>query len=387
MKNKTILFLATLLLTGLALPVHAQREVPMRGNIPVAPSGLVVPPLPDTPRVYDTAEGQTIRVVVVARGLERPFSIAFLPGGDMLVTERPGRLRLIRDGGLVAEPVSGVPELVAGGISAGLFDVALHPDFATNQYVYLAYTKPVSEEERRLAIARGRWDGERIVGTEDVFVTSGGASRLAFGQDGMLYVSASDAVLRITPDGEIPPDNPFVGEPDMRPEVFTLGHRSTLGLAVHPGTGDVWQNENGPNGGDEINVLRPGADYGWPAVSLGRDYDGGWHSERFQQPGIDDPIVYWMPSIAVSGMTFYTGDALPLWKGDVLVGGLREGEIPGTGHLERIVFNTDLQEHRRESLLVDLRQRIRDVRMGPDELLYVLTDEDNGALLRIEPAD
>ncbi len=385
MKNKLVQLAAIALAT--ALPAVAQRDVAMRGNIPVAPTGLVVPPLPDEPGVYDTAEGQTIRVVIVARSLEQPWSIAFLSGGDLLVTERPGRLRLIRDGRLVAEPVAGVPDLVSGGISAGLFDVVLHPGFATNRYVYLSYTKPVSEEETRLAIARGRWDGDRIIGTEDVFITSGGASRLAFGHDGMLYVSAGNAVLRITPDGEIPPDNPFFGDNSMRPEVFTLGHRSTLGLAVHPGTGEIWQNENGPNGGDEINVLKPGANYGWPAVSLGRDYEGGWHSERFQQPGIEDPIVYWMPSIAVSGMTFYTGDALPLWTGDVFVGGLRKGEIPGTGRLERIVFNRDMQELRRESLLVDLRQRIRDVRTGPDELLYVLTGEDDGAVLRIEPAD
>jgi glucose/arabinose dehydrogenase len=371
----------------ISLPLCAQQEVPMRNGIPVAPTGLVVPPLPEDPVVYDTAEGQTIRVVVVARDLEQPFSIAFLPGGDLLVTERPGRLRLIRDGRLVAEPVDGLPDVVAGGISAGLFDVVLHPDFETNRYVYFAYTKALPDQGNRLAIARGRWDGTRLVGTEDVFVTTGGSSRLAFGPDGMLYASAGANVLRITPDGDVPADNPFVGDDSMRPEVFTLGHRSTLGLAVHPGTGAIWQNENGPNGGDEINVLKPGANYGWPLVSLGRDYQGNWHSQRFQQAGFEDPIVYWMPSIAVSGMTFYTGDALPKWKGDVFVGGLRTGEIPGTGHVERILFNQEMQELRRESLLVDLRQRIRDIRMGPDELLYVLTGEDQGAVLRIEPAD
>ena len=369
------------------MPAAAQRDVPMRNGIPVAPDGLIVPPLPKEPIIYDTAEGQTIRVVVVARDLEQPWSIAFVPGGDLLVTERPGRLRLIREGELVAEPVQGVPDVVAGGISAGLFDVALHPDFETNRYVYLAYSKEVPESGTRLAIARGRWDGSRLVDTEDVFITRGGGSRLAFGRDGMLYVSAGASVLRLTPDGDVPPDNPFVGDDSNSPEVFTLGHRSTIGLAVHPGTGEIWQNENGPNGGDEINVLKPGAHYGWPQVSLGRDYQGPWHSERFQELGHEDPIVYWMPSIAVSGMTFYTGDALPLWKGDVFVGGLRTGEIPGTGHVERIVFNLEMQELRRESLLVDLRQRIRDIRMGPDELLYVLTGEDEGALLRIEPAD
>jgi glucose/arabinose dehydrogenase len=378
---------AVLTATLFVSPLAAQQDVPMRGGIPVAPSGLVVPPLPDRPIVYDTAEGQDIRVVVVARNLEQPWSVAFLPDGDLLVTERPGRLRLIRDGALVAEPVGGVPEVVSGGISSGLFDVVLDPDFNENRFVYLAYTKAIPDGGTELAIARGRWDDNRLTGTEDILRTGGGASRMAFGQDGMLYLSAGADVLRITPQGGVPPDNPFIGEPDVRPETFTRGHRSTIGLAVHPVTGEIWQNENGPNGGDEINVLKAGANYGWPDVSLGRDYQGKWHSERFQQDGYEDPIVYWMPSIAVSGMAFYTGDALPRWKGDVFVGGLRTGEIPGTGHLERILFNQNMQELRRESLLVDLRQRIRDVRMGPDELLYVLTGEDDGAVLRIEPAD
>jgi len=383
----TIVGLAGLVAVSIALPAFAQRDVPMRNGIPVAPDGLVVPPLPKEPVVYDTAEGQMIRVSVIARDLEQPWSIAFLPGGDMLVTERPGRLRLIRDGRLVAEPVEGVPEVVARGISAGLFDVALHPNFETNGYVYFAYTKAVADEGTRLAISRGRWDGSRLADVEDIFLTRGGASRLAFGHDGMLYASASGTVLRLTPDGGVPDDNPFVGDDSHPPEVFTFGHRSTIGLAVHPVTGEIWQNENGPNGGDEINVLKPGADYGWPRVSLGRDYQGPWHSERFQEDGVEDPIVYWMPSIAVSGLAFYTGDALPLWKGDVFVGSLRTGEIPGTGHVERIVFNLEMQELRRESLLTNLRQRIRDIRMGPDELLYVLTGEDDGAVLRIEPAD
>src|SRR5690606_34819217 len=236
-----------------------------------------------------------------------------------------------------------------------LFDVALHPSFETNGYVYLAYTKAGPDEGTRLPMARGRWDGHRLVDVEDIFLTRGGASRLAFGHDGMLYASASGTVLRLTPDGKVPADNPFVGDDSQPPEVFTVGHRSTIGLAVHPVTGEIWQNENGPNGGDEINVLKPGADYGWPRVSLGRDYQGPWHSERFQEDGVEDPIVYWMPSIAVSGLAFYTGDALPLWKGDVFVGSLRTGEIPGTGHVERIVFNLEMQELRRESLLTNLR--------------------------------
>jgi glucose/arabinose dehydrogenase len=371
----------------MAPPLLAQRDVAMRGGIPVAPSGLIVPPLPEGPLHYDTAEGQNIRVVVVTRELEFPWSIAFPAEGEVLVTERPGRLRLIRDGKLVAEPIAGVPAVVSGGISAGLFDLALHPDFATNRLVYFTYTKAVPDQGNRLAIARGRWDGSALVGTEDIFLGRGGASRIVFGRDGMLYATVGGNVLRLTPDGGVPADNPFVGNDEVAPEVFTQGHRSSIGLAVHPLTGEIWQNENGPNGGDEINVLKPGANYGWPLVSMGRDYQGPWHSERFQQDGYENPIVYWMPSIAVSGMAFYTGDALPLFKGDVFVGGLRTGEIPGTGHLERIVFNQNMQELRRESLLVNLRQRIRDVRMGPDELLYVLTDEEQGAVLRIEPAD
>jgi glucose/arabinose dehydrogenase len=188
-------------------------------------------------------------------------------------------------------------------------------------------------------------------------------------------------------DGTIPDDNPFVGKSGHKPEIYTLGHRSSLGLAVHPLSGAIWQNENGPNGGDEINVLTPGGNYGWPLVSLGRTYPGPQQSQGFSREGFIDPLVYWTPSIAVSGMAFYTGDALPKWKGDVFVGALRQGEIPGTGHLERILFNANMEELRREQLLVDLHQRIRDVRQGPDGLLYLLSDEADGAVLRIEPAN
>jgi glucose/arabinose dehydrogenase len=228
-------------------------------------------------------------------------------------------------------------------------------------------------------------------------------SRLAFGRDGKLYAStfgnAGDGmgaqnplslagkVLRLNDDGSVPTDNPFAGKAGYKPEIYTLGHRSTLGLAVHPGTGALWENENGPNGGDEINVLKPGANYGWPLVSLGRTYPGPWQSQGFSRAGYEDPIVYWTPAIAVSGMAFYTGSKLAKWRGDVFVGGMRMGEIPGTGHLQRILFNENMEELRREMLLVDLRQRIRDVRQGPDELLYLLTDEDDGAILRIEPAN
>jgi glucose/arabinose dehydrogenase len=322
----------------------------------------------------------------------------------MLVTERAGRLRVIRNDVLDPQPVSGAPASYWAGESGlpgavhGYMDVALHPQFAQNRLVYLSYTKPLDEKKRTVAIARGRFDGKSLTEVRDIFVLdAAGTSRIAFGRDGMLYITTTGAdpqdpnpqggkVLRIADDGSIPKDNPFVGKANHRPEVYTIGHRSSLGLAVHPGTGAMWLNENGPNGGDEINILKPGANYGWPLVSYGRTYPGPWQGERPGHAGFEPPIVYWMPSIAVSGMAFYTGDRFPKWKGDVFVGALRTGEIPGTGHLERILFNEKMEELRRESLLVELRQRIRDVRQGPDGLLYVLTDEKEGAVLRIEPA-
>jgi glucose/arabinose dehydrogenase len=394
---------STVLLIMFATPLAAQRTVPFNSSngFPVAPTGIVVPPLPTEPIEYHTAEGQDIRVVVYTRGLKRPWSLAFLPSGEMLVTERGGQLRVIRDGILDPTPVAGVPEVRAVGL-AGLLDIALHPKHAENHWIYLSYAKPAGPDRASLAVARGAWDGRALTDVRDVFVTADVASvsRLAFGHDGMLYVttaggageSAQDPgshggkVLRLRDDGTVPSDNPFVGKPGYEPEIYTLGHRSPLGLAVHPATGAVWENENGPNGGDEINVLVPGANYGWPLVSLGRTYPGPWQSTGFSREGFEDPIVYWTPAIAVSGMVFYTGDKLSKWKGDVFVGAMRMGEIPGTGHLQRILFNENMEELRREMLLVDLRRRIRDVRQGPDELLYLLTDEDDGAVLRIEPA-
>ena len=388
----------------------AQQTVPFRNNIPVAPSGIPAAPLPDKPVVYDTAEGQRIRVVVVTRGLSHPWSLAFLPdastpvgaSGNMLVTERTGHLRLIRNGVLDPQPIAGVPAVRSQGLS-GLMDVALHPQFAQNRLVYLTYTKPLQGTQNTLALARGRLDGQTLTDVRDVFVASagtGGASRIAFGRDGTIFMttggggdkgaqdpnSHAGKVLRLRDDGSAPTDNPFVGRAGYKPEIYSLGHRNSIGLAIHPGTGEPWQNENGPNGGDELNIIKPGRNYGWPIVSYGRTYPGPRQSEIPWQEGFEQPAVFWVPSIAISGLAFYTGDRLPKWKGDVFVGGLRTGEIPGTGHLERILFNEKMEELRRESLLVDLRQRIRDVRQGPDQLLYLLTDADDGAVLRIEPA-
>jgi glucose/arabinose dehydrogenase len=394
---------ATAALLALATTAAAQQTVPMRNGIPVAPSGIPAVALPDKPVEYDTAEGQKIRVVVAARGLAHPWSLAFLPDGAMLITERAGRLRIVRNGVLDPQPIGGVPTVRAAGLN-GLMEVSLHPQFATNQLVYLTYTKPAAEEGKSLlALARGRLVGNALTDVRDIFVASpdaGGPARLTWGRDGTLYMTTggvngnvaqdpnSDAgkVLRLRDDGTVPPDNPFVGKAGYRPEIFTLGHRSALGLATNPRTGEIWENENGPNGGDEINILKPGANYGWPIVSYGRTYPGPRQSEHAWDRRFEEPFVIWVPSIAVSGMAFYTGDRLPKWKGDVFVGGMRQGEVPGTGHLERILFNEKMEELRREQLLVPMRQRIRDVRQGPDGLLYLLTDENDGALLRVEPA-
>ena len=392
---------AVLIASVCAVVPAAQQRVPFRNNIPVAPQGIPPVPLPEKPLQFHTAEGQDIRVVVVAAGLVHPWSLAFLPDGGLLVTERPGRLRIVRGGALDRRPLAGVPTVRAMGLS-GLMDVALHPRFAENHYVYLTYTKPVGDEQATLALARGRFEGGALTDVRDIFVASpgtGGASRIAFGLDGSLFMttgggggngaqdpnSHAGKVLRLRDDGTVPSDNPFVGRAGCKPEVYSLGHRNSLGLAVQPGTGDVWQNENGPNGGDEINIIRAGRNYGWPLVSYGRTYQGPKQSEQPWREAFEQPIVFWVPSIAVSGMTFYTGNRFPKWKGDVFVGGMRTGEIPGTGHLERILFNEKMEELRRESLLAEMRQRIRDVRQGPDELLYLLTDADDGAVLRIEP--
>jgi aldose sugar dehydrogenase len=376
------------------------------GTAQQPPIGVPVRPLGDGPFVFDTAEQHKIRVSVVAKGLSHPWSIAFLPDGNMLVTERPGRLRMIRDGKLDPQPIAGVPQVFAVQL-AGLMDVALHPKFAENHLVYLTYNKPGPNKQVATVLARGHLEGTTLADVHDIFVAkwlpenaNGYNSRIAFGRDGMIYVSNGDSnsdaaqdpnsnrgkIMRLRDDGTIPPDNPFAGRAGYLPEIYSLGHRNTLGLIVNPVNGELWNNENGPDGGDEINVILPGRNYGWPVVSYGRWYEGPRVSEVPWKEGFEQPLVYWVPSIAVSGMAVYTGDRFPAWKNNVFVGSMRTGEIAGTGHLERIVFTDKWEELRRESMLTELHQRIRDVRQGPDGLLYLVTDEDAGTLLRIEPA-
>lgn len=398
----TLSFLALALCQGAA----AQNDSAEFANgFPVAPTGLENLPLGDGPWDFRTGEAMNIHVELVAH-MRYPMAMTFMPDGSALVVTRPGKLvHLMKNGSMT--DVAGTPESrnfgESGGIGTihGYMDVTLHPDFADNGYVYLLYTRPDDTLPGVLTVGRGTWNGHGWLDDfEVVFDTLNltGAGSIRFGADGKLYMSTPDGdaqnlavlsgkVLRLNDDGSVPRDNPFVNMPDARPEIYTFGNRSILGMTVHPGTGQLWASENGPNGGDEINILAPGMDYGWPAVSLGRDYNGPWHGGHPGHAGYVEPVVYWMPAVAVAGLTFYTGDKLSKWKGDLFVGSLREGEVNGTGHLERVLFNNDMEELRRESLLTTLHKRIRDVVQGPDEYLYVVLEERDGGILRIMPAE
>ena len=420
---------------ALALAVPSAQQTSIKKNYPivrdmrgVVPPGPRVapynsPPLGDGPWQFESYEQRGIKVSVVTKGLSHPWSVAFLPGGDLLITERVGRLRVVhtKAGGAVLDPMPlpGIPTVTSVSTMAGLMDIALHPRFAENKWVYISYHKPrgtapdANGKDFPVAsnsILRGTWNGTTLTDIKDVYVSDDvdtEMSRIAFGRDGMLYMTIGgpgtgppasldrpqhgddDAgkILRMTDEGKVPPDNPFVGKPGFKPYIYTMGHRTQLALALNPYTGEMWAGEQGPNGGDEVNILRPGRNYGWPFVSDGRDYRGHYLSPTPYRDGMERPHIVWVPSIALSGMSFYTGDRFPNWKRNLFVGGMREGEIARTGQLQRIVFNDNWDELRRESLLRDLHQRIRDVRQGPDGLLYVLTEEDEAALLRIEPVD
>jgi aldose sugar dehydrogenase len=370
--------------------------------------------------VFDTAEQHQLKVTVVAKGLNHPFALALLPDGDALISERGGQLRVVRNATgarsasatLETAPVAGVPAIEKAYRLAGLHDLALHPQFAQNQLVYFSFNKAgdlrpatgtaAAVQQSRLAIMSARWDGKTLTQLKEVFLgksAGSSGSRITFGRDGMLYATIGAAfgdeaqhtdntvgkVLRVKEDGSIPADNPFVGRAGYEAAIYTLGHRDPLGLTAHPLTGNVLGAEHGPNGGDEINVILPGRNYGWPRVTYGHGYDGAPLANTPIAAGVEDPLVVWVPSIAPSGLLVYSGDRFAQWKNNLFVGSMRRGEIPRTGGLERVVLNDKLQELRRETLLTELHQRIRDVRQGPDGLIYVITDEDDGALLRLEP--
>jgi glucose/arabinose dehydrogenase len=331
--------------------------------------------------------------------LEQPWGMAFLPDGRLLITERPGRLRVFANGRLERAPVGGLPKVYARG-QGGLLDVCLHPDFARNARLYLTYSGE-GEGGAATVLARAEFRNNALVGVQPIFEalprTSGGlhfGSRVVFDRAGLLYVTCGERyqmqraqnladlggkVVRLRDDGTVPPDNPFVGREGARPEIFTYGHRNPQGMAMHPGTGRIWLVEHGPRGGDELNLLKAGANYGWPRATHGIDYSGSTISPNKSLPGMEDPVRVWVPSISPSGLAFYTGDRFPGWKGSVFTGALSDNA------LIRIELDGDRYVGE-ERLLVDLLPYIRDVRQGPDGLLYVVTHTDSGGLYRLEPA-
>ena len=346
-------------------------------------------------------EHGAIRLVTVASGLEHPWGMAFLPDGRALVTERPGRLRIVTLDGTVGPALGGVPAVDAVG-QGGLLDVALDPDFAANRLVYLSYAEP-RNGGNGTAVARGRLEDGRLADVQVIFrqqptVTGGHhfGSRLVFARDDRLFVTLGERnseraraqsldthlgkVVRIECDGRVPADNPFVGRPGALPEIWSYGHRNLQGAALHPGTGELWTIEHGPKGGDELNRTRPGLNFGWPKVSYGVEYSGAKISDSPTAPGIEPPVHYWVPSIATSGLTFYTGDRFPQWQGNAFVGGLKSEAV------SRLEFDGDRVVHEEVLLREVVDDRVRDVEQGPDGFIYLLTDEAEGRLLRMEPA-
>jgi aldose sugar dehydrogenase len=356
-------------------------------------------PVADVPDTAVASDQATFRVVEVADGLEHPWAMAFLPDGDVLITERPGRLRILREGVLDPTPIEGVPEVYASG-QGGLLDVVLDPDFASNRLIYLSYAAE-GEDGAGTRVARARLGDGGLESVEVIFegfMAGGGrhfGSRLGFDPDGYLFVTLGERgqderaqepgdlagkVVRLHPDGSVPESNPFVGRDDAAPEVFSWGHRNPQGLAVHPETGRVWVVEHGPRGGDEVNLVAAGVNYGWPVITHGRAYSGLPMGEGSAKEGMAQPLHYWVPSISPSGLAFYQGDAFPQWQGDLFTGGL-SGEV-----LARLELDGE-QVVEEERLLEGVLGRIRDVRVGPDGYLYLLTDYTDGALVRLEPAE
>jgi len=345
-----------------------------------------------------------VRVEIVAGGLSHPWGLAFLPDGRMLVTERPGRLRVVADGELDPRPVAGLPEVTARG-QGGLLDVALHPEFDHNRLVYLAYVAAEAGDRSRLGthVARGRLEGHRLADVEVIFrfrpKSSGGrhfGSRLVFDRQGYLYITLGDrgqknraqrlddhagSVIRLHDDGRAPGDNPFVGREGARPEIWSYGHRNVQGATLHPETGALWSHEHGPQGGDEINVVRKGVNYGWPAITYGVNYGTGTQiGDGTHKEGMAQPLYYWVPSIAPSGMAFYHGDRFPRWRGHLFVGALKDQLVA------RLEVEGEQRVRHEERFLRGVIGRIRAVVNGPDGYLYLLTDHPDGVIARLVPA-
>ena len=404
------------LLLAVALPL-AQQAPPSRGAAPPGPNeGNSKSPSDLGPGPWELkTTDYMVKVTKLVDTLDRPHGMTFLPDGSILIVERPGRLRLFKDGKLDPEPIAGMPKVVYKDFD-GLEDVVLHPNFAQNHLVYLSYSKPSPlDNGGQCAIMRGRYDGgHELKNPEEIFAGSGPSPRamqqiitmrIVWGKDGMMYATCATPnvdrfqaqdptshrgkTLRMKDDGKAPADNPLIGKTEYglpyHPEIFTTGHRDGMSLAVHPETGEIFELENGPQGGDEINKLKPGANYGWPLISLGREYSGAPIKRYMPDSGFEDSFMFWAPSISPSSAFFYTGDKFPKWKGNLIVSALTGSRI------ERIAFNpkglpTKSSDGNTGFLLWELHQRIRTVVQGTDGNIYALTDyPKNGALLKIEP--
>jgi len=342
---------------------------------------------------------QSFKITTITKGLEHPWGMAFLPNGDMLVTERSGRLRLIQDGKLEQKAIAGLPSIQANG-QGGLLDVILHPDYLKNGWIYFSYAEP-GEKGMGTAVSRARLKDLQLLDVEKIFsmnIKNGGGrhfgSRLLFDEKGYLYITIGDrgeqdraqllndhagSVIRLHDDGRLPKDNPFVKQPGVKAEIYSYGHRNPQGMSLHPQTGEVWIHEHGPQGGDELNRIQPGKNYGWPVITFGVNYFFGTKiGEGTHKEGMEQPLYHWVPSIAPSGMAFYTGDKFPEWKNNLFIGSLKF----------QLLVRLELQGGKvvkEERLLEGKLGRIRDVRTGPDGFLYLLTDKNNGAVVRLEP--
>jgi aldose sugar dehydrogenase len=350
------------------------------------------------------------RVVTVVEGLIQPWSIAFLPGGDTLITERPGRLRILRQGKLLPQAVEGIPKVFHSG-QGGLLEVMPHPNFASNRLLYISYSKPgVTDSDSRTALIRGRFENDRLTQVQEIFdaVSKGRghySGKIVFDKSGHLFLSLGDRqvppegnleahpaqdlsnhhgkIVRLHDDGRVPADNPFVNRAGARPEIWSYGHRNVQGLAIHPETGDLWADEHGPQGGDELNAIQPGKNYGWPVIGYGVNYQTGLaiHSGTHRQ-GMEQPIRVWVPSIGISGLMIYNGDRFPQWRGNLFIGGMAAQQ------LSRLTLNG--QRVINEETLVQQRGRIRDIRQGLDGYIYLVTDDRDGKptpVLRVEPVE
>lgn len=347
------------------------------------------------------SERASFELETVAEGLKNPWGLAFLPDGSMIVSERAGNLRLVNPKGKLGEPLQGLPDIVVKG-QGGLLDVAVDPDYASTGWIFFSYSEP-GERGNSTALARARIEGKVLVDVTRIFsqkpkVESNAhfGSRIVFKGDGTLFLTLGDRysrmddaqtldnhhgkVIRINKDGSVPADNPYVNTEGALPEIWSIGHRNMQGAAMHPETGELWSGEHGAQGGDEINIDRAGVNYGWPVVTYGEDYGGGKIGEGFKKEGMETPIYYWLPSLATAGMTFYTGDQFPKWRGDLFVASLRAET------LSRLDIEGERVLHEERLLADELGERLRHVVQGPDGYLYLLTDQSDGKIIRLKPA-